>query len=1118
MAVEGVTTLLIPTPLTVPIQVAELALQLFEITGLIPDPLSWLFGLFGGRPTMAATHDEATIFLSRQSPSLRLLGAGAAICLQRAVPLSSPDAGPLFGPYFAAAVIVENAIRWGSQDASLSSVDAQTLSAAMTEAGGSSDAYQGTMAAIDQAWAELPTKPQNAYALGYLTYWSGSRPEDALIRAVGQKYLEYNPAAIAGGTGPVQPPAGTAPYTPPAPPAGSTPASTAPLTIEQYLATHTLPSDEVAWINQQKFTQTADPATWATFLNQWWPPAKAGFDKANPTTVPGYTPPAPVNEIIVGQANGAIVRGTVDIIATFVGAAYPTANAYFYVDGKEFGEQPAHTNEPEQAVNVSQPLNTTTLSNGTHTLRIAWVGERGTIHSEVTSTIVVDNTVQPPPPPAPPPAPPPPPESPASYAWFNPCTEAVDCKSLTDDGLAVAQQMLNIAHAALTLPAAIGASIQAGPTAALIAEMERLKASLDSMAARIPPAANLAPLTTEVTCLCDQLQAIARAVSGTTPDLTGITTAIASLAPLLKEIAAKINPVDLSAVADPLNKANADRQVPESWIQALIKNESIPPEFAQLIQGTTWEQVLAEAAHILGDVWKFGHAHTWGEIPNVYEKIVKPLLMSIPAVAADLWTAFSKSSGLKQDETAKFATDAAEWVDAILTYVVGKPIGEMIQLYEADIAKIDTATVAGVNQATEVLMSRSLAFGVVAHCIAFLAELPFFNKLMGFKELAALVAEFSGFKEVIVQSHRPFLYASLGRPASHAMNREYPNALPPVAESMLWWARRLLPTANSVDLMRANGFGPDWDNVMHEAAYRPISAFVLRNLYNDRPVNVPQLTAVLQDSGMSPQNVQFMVDSIEYSSVQTVRNAYVAELQTAYGAGVVSEQEMHDALNGLGWSDQAKQFILNRGALVRRVNLAKKVEAQVIPLVAQGSITPQEGEQQLEAAGIQPWYGNLEITLATTKAEIHQAKLEAAAERKAQIQTQRDLTRAAVAEFKAGRIGTTGLSAALTALGLTPSLTASIVAVEEASLVPKQVYIYGMTLSKDDAKLLAERISTIEQQTKDQLVTLDSARSQLQALKIPANDIAALISRWAATLKKSPGSAVLVNPLTGQVE
>jgi len=57
--------------------------------------------------------------------------------------------------------------------------------------------------------------------------------------------------------------------------------------------------------------------------------------------------------------------------------------------------------------------------------------------------------------------------------------------------------------------------------------------------------------------------------------------------------------------------------------------------------------------------------------------------------------------------------------------------------------------------------------------------------------------------------------------------------------------------------------------------------------------------------------------------------------------------------------------------------LASEVEKQVIPLIANGNITADDGFQQLEAAGIQDWYANLVVTLATTKAEIHQAKIDA---------------------------------------------------------------------------------------------------------------------------------------------
>ena len=191
----------IPIALATPLNVASLALELGEVTGLIPNPLDWLLGLLSGRPKMQATYDEAVIFMRRRSPALRLLGIGAGYLLERGIPISSPTAGPWFGPYYQAALVVENAIRWGVSGLNAKSrrwqrnherdcvqrVD-KTLTAAMHEAGnpGSGSA---TMNAIDAAWANLKS---NAVTL--LAQYGGGGLSGELVRAIGAQFSNPQPA------------------------------------------------------------------------------------------------------------------------------------------------------------------------------------------------------------------------------------------------------------------------------------------------------------------------------------------------------------------------------------------------------------------------------------------------------------------------------------------------------------------------------------------------------------------------------------------------------------------------------------------------------------------------------------------------------------------------------------------------------------------------------------------------------------------------------------------------------------------------------------------------------------------------------------------------------------
>jgi len=583
----------------------------------------------------------------------------------------------------------------------------------------------------------------------------------------------------------------------------------------------------------------------------------------------------------------------------------------------------------------------------------------------------------------------------------------------------------------------------------------------------------------------------------------------------LQAIAASTKPVDLTQVVKQLSDLVADDQVPEAWIEALISTGAVPPDMVQLIQGTTWQQVMATALNYLGWLFGLGAAEIATEVQRLMQHVVLPL-------AAGMWqllgtTVAGAAEGMAPvlPGLTQAAHNLVVTVDAGITAIFGFAVNTVIQAYEADVGPIDVTTLAGVAQVQQLLLARCLEMGMSAHFLATLPELAYFTKSLGLNQTAAFVAELAGFREVLINTHRPFLVAKLGRPATYAYNREFPTTLPALQAAQTWYARRMVALPTSENLWASAGFAPAWYPALTASSYRPVSARAIATLLQDQPIDVAGLTRILQDNSYSDADVTFMLGAYEYASLKNVRNSYVSELVSAYQHGVVADAELTDSLADLGWSNDAINFVLQRCALARRVTLAQKVQEQVVPLVAQGSITPEEGSQQLEAAGIQPWYADLEITLATTKAEIHAAKLEAAAEAKAARETQRNLTRAAIANFQAGTIDAAGLTAALVALGLVPSLITSIVTVQTDLQTGKMKRVFGQLVNPNAARVLTERVAAVEAQLKAQLIPEAVAQAQLVALGLKNNDVNALIARWSAEKPKTLGPDVLVPVQTG---
>lgn len=415
-------------------------------------------------------------------------------------------------------------------------------------------------------------------------------------------------------------------------------------------------------------------------------------------------------------------------------------------------------------------------------------------------------------------------------------------------------------------------------------------------------------------------------------------------------------------------------------------------------------------------------------------------------------------------------------------------------------------------------MTDAYTFGLSSAAITAMFEAIFPEKLNTFNAVGPMLKSLAGFDEVTAAVLRPLLRTGISVAAQYDANAKFTPVMPGAQIALTMWARRLLSDHDAQTLLRSAGYAEHWDGSLFNNAYRPLSPRALATMIEDQPFDRPQMKQILEDNSYSPDHVNFMLDEFEYASLKNLRNTLISAAIHAYERGVMDEKELTDLMDEQKWSDQAKKYVMDHALIQRRLTLAQKVELNVVPLVAAGLMPHEQGLQQMEAAGMQPWYADLEITLATTKATLTAAKLEASEEKKNKLIEQRNLTRAAIAEYQTGRIDTPALALALAKIGLDPVVLASITAVQEAKRDNLRKLTFGLHLPPDQSALLQQQVGAIEQQTKDQLINHATAKQMLENLKIPPPEITALLARWGASLKKSPGAAIGLNPVTGAVE
>jgi len=694
-------------------------------------------------------------------------------------------------------------------------------------------------------------------------------------------------------------------------------------------------------------------------------------------------------------------------------------------------------------------------------------------------------TKPPPPPPGPGPyPPPPPPPGPTLCDSGNPNQdEILDFCTATQTAL---QQILS-AIQALNVPGGGG-----GPDPcclALVTAIGGVTAQLANITALLVGGDTGGP-SVDLTPLVAELAKLGAAVAQYPPALAACCTAIAGGLNNITTAIKDNTGTDVSGIVSELKSANTLQDVPAVILETLQSIVPLDPAAFSLLQGSPYTTVDT----VINWIAKHDPA-------NVLSKAVFGWIHKHPVEVAQL-----KASVTSFIQTV--------FGGALSTFsVIFEPVvTALLNVHKQAISKLVLVKPGQETTTATELLTEAISAGVGAHFMAVIGELAYPTKNLGLPSLAALMAELAGFTEIMRGIIGVEVRQAVAIPHTYTINAQARALLPTMGQAMGMLARRKVNQITAENLLAYAGLSPDYVTPIEELAYRPLQPRTLVQAFLDQPINRANLVAMLQDTGMSDTNVQTMADAIIYKSDANVRNSYLSSLITAYGKGIISDQELSDALTQFNFSPQAKQYVISHVLVLRREALASEAEKTIVPLVANGNITPQQGLLNLEAAGIQPWYATLQIDLATTRATIHGIKLQAEAARKLALEREREAQRAAVEQFEVGNLNAAGLSAALLLAGIDPLIASMVVSVEVAKQQGRMQVAFNQLLPPLQAKVLREQVAAIEQQTKDQLITLAQAAAQLGALGLDQAEVDALVARWAAMLKKTPGAAVYQTP------
>lgn len=400
-------------------------------------------------------------------------------------------------------------------------------------------------------------------------------------------------------------------------------------------------------------------------------------------------------------------------------------------------------------------------------------------------------------------------------------------------------------------------------------------------------------------------------------------------------------------------------------------------------------------------------------------------------------------------------------------------------------------------------MSDAFGFGLASAGVAAAFEAVFPERLNVLDGLAPMLGKMGGFDEVAAAVRDPLYEAAFGQSLKYHFNSVFKPELPNESDAVEWHSRGLLTDDQLRVVFRYSGLKSEYEQPYVDAAYRPVSAFIMLRVLEAGIVDEAAVKDALKFNGYRDADIAALLTYSKWSEVSTYRSQYLSSVITAAERGVVSFDEVDDALSSMQAPAGANYFVHLTIATRKLEQLADIYRKSVSEAYKYGLITDADYIPHLEAIGI-----------AEADAAAHyavdsigkQGRALAAEEREAAAAAKRleaAAVRAALAEYRIGTIDDAALLAALIAAGMDPALAGFAVAYAAARQQGTQVIVHGKLVDRASAQALREQVAAIEAQTKKKLLTADQALNELAMLEIPGPNRNALVAAWAAQAYKT---------------
>jgi hypothetical protein len=665
----------------------------------------------------------------------------------------------------------------------------------------------------------------------------------------------------------------------------------------------------------------------------------------------------------------------------------------------------------------------------------------------------------------PPKPPPPPPKCPPGQHWDGtkcvPDTpppppggpdqdEFQDCCDETQAALAAIQKALSNLSGAGGDAACCTNVVNA--IGGLGTQLSKIAIDLTNLAAG---GVNLNPVVGELTAIAFELKRLAGNSAGI------LKVDIVASVPLATATV-NVEPTDLSGVVAQLTKLVEEGDVKQTVLDYLTQQGFMTGADAQIIQGASWSDAIVGVFRTSG----------WNA------------LLWVASWVGITWTG-------KTWTIAPIGTTIAKDVDSVVTEALkagSAPLFPVIKgLIDAVVSTLKpTGTPALGNSTinTELLVSKTLAPALILNAVMLVFDYLGWDIGETLTEYVTLASELTGLAEVKEITVGQLMQAGPIAAARLQAQRTFRQTLPGAGQVTGWHARGLTALTTARSMLALGGFEDAIQTAQLAAAYQGINPRQLLRLIPTGLFTDADLTDEMNFSGMRPASQHRMLLAAPYLATEPWRSQLRSALEAEYSAGLMTDNELVQALDSAEHNFSRDFLILDRLHAQERVTIAKALESEYTTMYL-GSLTDHATyTANLSGMGLQQWKVDALAGVADARRAATLARQMAAAERALVRATAAKERQAAMEGYATGTLDAVGLAAALLLTGLTAQQAAAWVTLATLKRKGSLRWVYGQQLNPAAAALLKQRVADLTKQRTGLLLTDAQYTAELEKLKI----------------------------------